>query len=73
MAVSSIIARDLFLDYLDQLSQKIGYPLPSGAGQKSDFITSQILKTHGMAGLAETAKLHFANTKKAQELLRKGN
>ena len=73
VAVSSIIARDLFLDYLDQLSQKIGYPLPSGAGQKSDFIASQILKTHGMAGLAETAKLHFANTKKAQELLRKGN
>lgn len=73
VAVSSIIARDLFLDYLDQLSQKIGYPLPSGAGQKSDFIASQILKTHGMAGLAETAKLHFANTKKAQELLRKEN
>ncbi|TCD45566.1 ribonuclease HIII [Streptococcus sp. X16XC17] len=70
VAVSSIIARAMFLENLAQLSQQIGYTLPSGAGAKSDQIASQILKTRGMAGLNLTAKLHFANTKKAQALLK---
>lgn len=70
VAVSSIIARAMFLDNLAQLSQQIGYTLPSGAGTKSDQVASQILKTKGMAGLDLTAKLHFANTKKAQALLK---
>lgn len=69
VAVSSIIARNLFLDNLDQLSQEIGYQLPSGAGHQSDTVASQILKTHGLAGLAQTAKLHFANTQKAHALV----
>lgn len=70
VAVSSIIARAMFLDNLDQLGQGIGITLPSGAGHKSDVVASQILRTHGMAGLAKTAKLHFANTQKAQKLLK---
>ncbi len=38
--------------------------LPSGAGSKSDQVAASILKQYGMAGLNQTAKLHFANTQK---------
>lgn len=68
VAVSSIIARALFLKNLEQLSQEIGYKLPSGAGKPSDQVASHILNEYGMEGLEKTAKLHFANTKKAQAL-----
>lgn len=71
VAVSSIIARNLFLENLKKLGQEIGYQLPSGAGAKSDQVASQILDAYGMEALAHTAKLHFANTKKAQALSRK--
>lgn len=71
VAVSSIIARNLFLENLEKLSQETGYQLPSGAGSKSDKVASQILAAYGMAGLEHTAKLHFANTQKAQALLNK--
>lgn len=70
VAVSSIIARDLFLENLEKLSADCGYRLPSGAGTKSDKVASQILAAYGMQGLAHLAKLHFANTKKAQKLLK---
>ncbi|EHI70729.1 ribonuclease HIII [Streptococcus ictaluri] len=65
VAVSSIIARNLFLENLDKLSQKLAYRLPSGAGQASDKVASQILAVYGMPGLEYSAKLHFANTQKA--------
>lgn len=71
VAVSSIIARNLFLDNLDKLSQELGFRLPSGAGTPSDQVASQILAAYGMAGLGQVAKLHFKNTQKAQALLAK--
>ena len=70
VAVSSIIARKLFLDNLAALSQEIGLKLPSGAGAQSDRTASQILKTYGEDGLRHTAKLHFKNTEKAYQLLK---
>lgn len=69
VAVSSIIARALFLENLEKLGQTIGITLPSGAGHKSDVVASQILRKYGMEVLNQTAKLHFANTQKAQALL----
>lgn len=71
VAVSSIIARNLFLENLDKLSQEVQYKLPSGAGSQSDKVASQILAAYGISGLKHTAKLHFANTQKAQALLKK--
>ena len=71
VAVSSIIARNLFLENLDKLSQEVQHKLPSGAGSQSDKVASQILTAYGMSGLEHTAKLHFANTQKAQALLKK--
>ncbi|HFI0214808.1 TPA: ribonuclease HIII [Streptococcus suis] len=70
VAVSSIIARAMFLDNLVQLGQLVGRNLPSGAGSKSDQVAASILKDYGMAGLNQTAKLHFANTQKAQKLVK---
>lgn len=70
VAVSSIIARNLFLDNLKKLGEDLGYQLPSGAGAKSDKVASQILAAYGMEGLNHCTKLHFANTKKAQKLLK---
>ena len=69
VAVSSIIARDLFLENLENLGKELGYQLPSGAGTASDKVASQILQAYGMKGLNFCAKLHFKNTEKAKKLL----
>lgn len=70
VAVSSIIARAMFLDNLAQLGEQLDMTLPSGAGSKSDQVAAKILRRYGMAGLNQTAKLHFANTQKAEKLLK---
>lgn len=69
VAVSSIIARDLFLENLENLGRELGYQLPSGAGTASDKVASQILQVYGMQGLNFCAKLHFKNTEKAKKRL----
>ena len=69
VAVSSIIARDLFLENLENLGRELGYQLPSGAGTASDKVASQILHAYGMQGLNFCAKLHFKNTEKAKKRL----
>ena len=69
VAVSSIIARELFLENLENLGRELGYQLPSGAGTASDKVASQILQAYGMQGLNFCAKLHFKNTEKAKKRL----
>ena len=69
VAVSSIIARDLFLENLENLGRELGYQLPSGAGTASDKVAGQILQAYGMQGLNFCAKLHFKNTEKAKKRL----
>ena len=69
VAVSSIIARDLFLENLENLGRELGYQLPSGAGATSDKVASQIIQAYGMKGLSFCAKLHFKNTEKAKKFL----
>ena len=69
VAVSSVIARDLFLENLENLGRELGYQLPSGAGTSSDKVASQILQAYGMQGLNFCAKLHFKNTEKAKKRL----
>ena len=70
VAVSSIIARNLFLENLDKLSQEVGYTLPSGAGAKSDQVAAKLLQAYGDQALQATAKYHFANTRKAYQRLK---
>lgn len=68
VAVSSIIARFLFLKNLEELSEQSGFTLPSGAGSASDRIAAQIIKKSGISALNTLAKLHFANTDKAVKI-----
>ncbi|AYG01378.1 ribonuclease HIII [Lactococcus allomyrinae] len=68
VAVSSIIARFLFLENLRTLSISSGFKLPSGAGANSDKIAAEIIKAKGIDSLRDLAKLHFANTKKALKI-----
>mgnify|MGYP000072598791 FL=1 len=67
--MSSIIARDLFLQNLEDLSQELGYTLPSGAGTPSDNVAAQLLQAYGIQALDYSAKLHFKNTEKAKKLI----
>lgn len=68
VAVSSVIARDLFLTNLDDLSRDVHLTLPSGASHKSDVVAAQIIQQYGEGALSQVAKLHFANTEKARKL-----
>ena len=69
VAVSSIIARNLFLQNLEDLGKELGFNLPSGAGAKSDQVAAKLLQTYGIKALDYCAKLHFKNTEKAKKLL----
>ena len=69
VAAASIISRAAFLEELDKESAELGFSVPSGAGSKSDQVAARILKKGGLDLLANYAKLHFANTQKAQKLL----
>lgn len=66
VATSSVIARYLFLENLKELSEEVALTLPSGAGAKSDKVAAEILKSGD--NLGNYAKLHFANTEKAQKI-----
>lgn len=69
VAAASIICRARFLDELALASKELGLTVPSGAGPKSDLVGAKLLKRGGMALLGKYAKLHFANTQKAQKKL----
>lgn len=70
VAAASIISRASFLEELEAASQELGFTVPSGAGSKSDQVAARILQEGGLDLLGNYAKLHFANTQKAQTLLR---
>lgn len=69
VAAASIISRASFLEELDLASQALGIKVPSGAGAPSDQAAAALLKRGGIQLLSNYAKLHFANTEKAQKLL----
>lgn len=68
VAAASIICRAAFLEELTKESKELGFTVPSGAGAKSDQVAARILKQGGMPLLENYAKLHFANTGKAQKI-----
>lgn len=72
VAAASIICRAAFLEELTKESQELGYTVPSGAGAKSDQVAARVLKQGGLSLLENYAKLHFANTAKAQKIAEKG-
>ncbi|MBM7644767.1 ribonuclease HIII [Scopulibacillus daqui] len=68
VAAASIIARYAFLKEMDKLSELAGQKLPKGAGYKVDEAAADIIRKKGEGFLKNIAKIHFANTKKAQKL-----
>ena len=61
VAAASIIARDIFLQQLEQLSTEYQIQLPKGASQVIDA-GKQFVNQHGAKTLHHVAKLHFRTT-----------
>ena len=61
VAAASIIARDIFLRQLEQLSNKYQIQLPKGASQVIDA-GKRFVKQYGTDSLRHVAKLHFRTT-----------
>jgi ribonuclease HIII len=73
VAASSIIARASFLKEMDKLSESTGVVIPKGTGAKVDQVAASLILRYGSDKLRDWAKVHLANTKKAQQLATKRN
>jgi len=71
VAAASILARYAFIQKFDQLSKNAGFPLTKGAGHKVDEQCARLIQLKGEEALPYFVKLHFANTEKAKNLLKK--
>jgi len=71
VAAASIICRAEFLESLELASKELGFTIPSGAGKASDIAAAKIIKKGGKDLLENYAKLHFANTQKAYQLIKR--
>lgn len=69
VAAASVVARYYSLTRMDALSEQAGMTLPIGAGHVVDEIAAKLLRQG--QDLEHFAKLHFANTQKAQRLAQK--
>ncbi|HLQ71028.1 MAG TPA: ribonuclease HIII, partial [Bacillota bacterium] len=69
VAAGSILARTRFVQEMERLSKKVGFELPKGASKKVDQSAAEIIHKHGPDYLATCAKVHFANTHKAEHYL----
>jgi len=65
VAAASILAREAFIDWLDQASEEWGETLPKGASRQVKEAGRRLLRSHGREIFRDTAKLHF---KTAREL-----
>ena len=68
VAAASIVARAVFLEHMEFLSNKCGLELPLGANSKVDNTARQLYKKLGENGLKKYVKWHFKNTKKIKEV-----
>ncbi len=64
VALGSVIARYAFLLKMDELSKKLGMPIPLGAGADVDKFIAELLKSKSKDELKKFAKLSWANFKK---------
>jgi ribonuclease HIII len=71
VAAASIIARYSFVQHFEQLSAKAGFKIPKGAGAQVDVAAARLIKEKGKEVLPSFVKLHFANTEKAFNLLKR--
>lgn len=69
VAAGSIIARASFLNEMDKLSDTVGIRLPKGASRFVDQAAAEVIHKQGHRKLNSCAKVHFANTNKAEKHL----
>lgn len=69
VAAASIMARTKFVKEMDRLSEEVGFTLPKGASAKVDAAAGEIIRMYGHEKLESIAKVHFANTKKAEKYI----
>lgn len=69
VAAGSILARTRFVQEIDRLSEEAGMVLPKGASQKVDKAAAKVKQKFGDNHLKTCAKVHFANTHKANAYL----
>jgi len=67
VAAASVIARALFLEGLQKLSEECAVDLHKGAGDPTDRSAREFVALHGKGALARVAKVHFKNTSKIPE------
>ena len=65
VAGASILARDVFVQKIAELSEKSGISLPKGGGKPVDVAAKELVETQGDAVLGQVAKLHFRNAARA--------
>ena len=68
VAGASILARDVFVRKMAELSEKVGKTLPKGGGAPVDVAAKELLAEQGEAILGEVAKVHFRNAARAMGL-----
>lgn len=66
VAAASILAREKFIDWLEEAGKRCQMTLPRGASAAVKKAASEIVKRHGPEHLSEVAKMHF---KTAAEVL----
>lgn len=71
VAAGSVIARASFVKEMKRLSEWVGFDLLKGASQKVDQLAAEIIHEKGDAVLQRIAKVHFANTGKARNYLKR--
>ena len=69
VAAASILARDVFVQRIKELSNEFDLELPKGASTKVDQVGVEFLSKHGINKLGQAAKLHFRTTQKIKSSL----
>lgn len=59
VAAASILARQTFVDGLEQLGKEVGIPLPKGASEATKQAALEVLRQHGIETLKNICKQHF--------------
>ena len=62
VAAASVLARDVFLTKLEELSLKYGVTIPKGCNEKVKIVAKQIAAKYGKEEMGKIAKLHFKTT-----------
>lgn len=63
-ALSSIIARGYYLEYMKKMEREYKMEFPKGAGENTNKVISEFIKKYTHLRLPEVGKMHFKNIKK---------